>query len=154
MGRIGVVSSPAKPDRVWALIEAEDGGVFRSDNRGESWIKLDDSEGVRSRPWYYTHIFAHPSDSNTIWVLSAQMWKSIDGGNSFQEVSTPHGDNHDLWIDPTNPNRMVQGNDGGACVSYNGGNTWSSIYNQPTGQFYSVETDSQWALRSHKECIL
>lgn len=147
MGRIGVVSSPAKPDRVWALIEAEDGGVFRSDNRGESWIKLDDSEGVRSRPWYYTHIFAHPSDSNTIWVLSAQMWKSIDGGNSFQEVSTPHGDNHDLWIDPINPNRMVQGNDGGACVSYNGGNTWSSIYNQPTGQFYSVETDSQFPYR-------
>ena len=115
MGRIGVVSSPAKSDRVWALIEAEDGGVFRSDNRGDTWIKLDDSEGVRSRPWYYTHIFAHPTDPNTLWVLSAQMWKSIDGGNSFQEVSTPHGDNHDLWIDPTNPNRMVQGNDGGAC---------------------------------------
>ena len=96
------------------------------------------------RPWYYTHVFADTRDAETVYVANLQMWKSTDGGSSFTEIMTPHGDNHDLWIDPVNPNRMVQGNDGGACVSFNGGITWSSIYNQPTAQFYRIDIDNRY----------
>ena len=88
-----------------------------------------------------------PGDADTVYVTNLQMWKSTDGGTSFTEITTPHGDNHDLWIDPANPNRMIQGNDGGACVSFNGGVTWSSIYNQPTAQFYRIDTDSRYPYR-------
>src|SRR3546814_17108085 len=82
------------------------------------------------RPWYYTHVFACPKHADTVYVTNFQMWKSTDGGTQFKEITTPHGDNHDLWIDPVNPRRMVEGNDGGACVSFNGGESWSTIYNQ------------------------
>jgi hypothetical protein len=99
------------------------------------------------RPWYYTHVFADTGHADTVYITNLQMWKSTDGGVSFSEVTTPHGDNHDLWIDPKNPQRMVQGNDGGACVSFNGGNTWSSIYNQLTAQFYRLDVDNQYPYR-------
>ena len=146
-GKIGVAVSPAKPDRVWALIEAEDGGLFRSDNGGESWDKLTGQTNLWWRAWYYIHLFAHPTDPETCYVLSVEFFKSSDGGRSFVSLPMPHGDNHDLWIDPRNPDRMIEGNDGGATVSLNAGGTWSSIYNQPTSAFFHLTTDEQFPYR-------
>ena len=146
-GRIGVAASQAKPGRVWALIEAEDGGLFVSDDGGANWERLTDNAQIRGRPWYYSHIFADPQDAETVWALAHEAWRSTDGGRTFTQVTTPHGDNHDLWIDPHNTQRMIEGNDGGACVSYNGGATWSTLYNQPTAEFYRVTTDNQFPYR-------
>lgn len=146
-GRIGVAVSPAKPDRVWALVEAEDGGLLRSDDGGATWQRLSDDRNLRLRFWYYGHVFADPQDPDTVYVLNIQAWKSVDGGRTFTQLTTPHGDNHDLWIDPRNPQRMIEGNDGGACVSFNGGASWSTIYNQPTAQFYHVATDTRFPYR-------
>ncbi len=143
LGKIGLTISPAKADRIWAIIDAEDGALFRSDDGGENWERLSEDRNLRARPWYYQHIYADPQDSETLWVLNVQAWKSVDGGRTFFEVQIPHGDHHDLWIDPYNPQRMIEGNDGGACVSFNGGVSWSSIYNQPTAEFYHVTTDNQ-----------
>ncbi|MEE2885152.1 MAG: glycosyl hydrolase [Chloroflexota bacterium] len=146
-GRIGVAVSPAKPDRVWAIVESQDGGLLLSDDGGNSWERVNDSSIVKQRPFYHHHIFAHPKDANTMWTLPIQAWKSNDQGRSFTMVTTPHSDNHDLWIDPNDPDRMIEGNDGGACVSFNGGDTWSSIYNQPTAQFYHLTTDNSHPYR-------
>ena len=143
LGKIGVAISPAKSGRIWALVEAEDGALFRSDDGGDTWQMVSDNGDLRRRAWYYMHIFADPSDADTVWILNLQCWKSIDGGKTFSAIPTPHGDNQDLWIDPTDSNRMIEGNDGGANVSLNGGETWSSIYNQPTAQFYHVIADNQ-----------
>ena len=146
-GRIGVAVSPARPGRVWATIEAEDCGLYRSDNGGDTWELVSDNRDLQGRPWYYQHVFADPQDPDTVWILNYQCWKSVDGGRNFNRVTTPHGDDHDLWIDPQNPQRMIEGNDGGACVSFNGGDTWSTIYNQLTGQFYHLTTDNQFPHR-------
>ncbi len=143
LGKIGIAVSPAQRDRLWALIEAEDGALFRSDDGGETWQRLSEERNLRQRAWYYMHIYAHPQDPETLWVLNVQAWKSIDGGRTFFDIGIPHGDHHDLWIDPRDPQRMIEGNDGGACVTFNGGETWSSIYNQPTAEFYHVITDTQ-----------
>jgi photosystem II stability/assembly factor-like uncharacterized protein len=144
---MGVAVSPAKTGRVWATIEAEDCGLYRSDDGGATWELVSDERDLQGRPWYYQHVFADPQDADTVWILNYQAWKSIDGGKTFTQVTTPHGDNHDLWIDPRHPQRMIEGNDGGACVSYNGGNSWSTIYNQLTAQFYHVATDNQYPYR-------
>ena len=146
-GRIGVAVSLARPDRVWATIEAADAALFRSDDAGATWQEISDDQDLQGRPWYYQHIFADPQDPDTVWILNFQVWKSVDGGKTFTEVTTPHGDNHDLWIDSNNPQRMIEGNDGGACVTFNGGESWSTIYNQPTAQFYHVTTDSRFPYR-------
>ncbi len=143
-GRIGVAVSPVQSGRVWALIEAEEGGLFRSDDGGETWERISEDRELRQRPWYYMHVFASPRDADTCYILNLRMWKSTDGGKTFTQVTTPHGDNHDLWIDPNDPRRMIEGNDGGACVSYNGGASWSTIYNQPTAQFYHLTTDTRF----------
>ncbi len=143
LGKIGVAISPAKSGRIWALVEAEDGALFRSDDNGETWERICEQGDLRRRAWYYIHIFADPSDENTVWILNLKCWKSVDGGKTFTAIPTPHGDNQDLWIDPTNSDRMIEGNDGGANVTFNGGRTWSSIYNQPTAQFYHVTTDDR-----------
>ena len=143
LGKIGLAVSPAKEDRVWAIIDAEDGALFRSNDGGENWERLSEDRNLWARPWYYQHIYADPKDPETIWALNVQCWKSVDGGRTFFEVQVPHGDNHDLWIDPHDPQRMIEGNDGGACVSFNGGASWSSIYNQPTAEMYHVTTDNQ-----------
>ena len=103
--------------------------------------------GLRGRPWYYTHIFADPQDADTVWVLEGATHVSTDGGRTFSGVPVPHGDCHDLWIDPQNPRRMIHGNDGGACVSFNGGVSWSTLDNQPTAQFYHVTTDTRHPYR-------
>jgi photosystem II stability/assembly factor-like uncharacterized protein len=142
LGKIGVALSPARSGRVWALIEADDGALFRSDDGGETWQRLCENPDLRRRAWYYMHLYADPQHADTCWVLNLQVWRSTDGGKEFSAVPTPHGDNHDLWIDPKNPLRMIEGNDGGACVSFNGGNSWSTILNQPTAQFYHVAADT------------
>ena len=146
-GRIGVAVSPAKTGRVWATIEAEDCGLYRSDDGGDTWELVSDERDLQGRPWYYQHVFADPQDADTVWILNYSCWKSVDGGRNFSRVTTPHGDDHDLWIDPDNPQRMIEGNDGGACVSFNGGETWSSIYNQLTAQFYHLTTDNRFPHR-------
>ncbi|MCY3584006.1 MAG: glycosyl hydrolase [Chloroflexota bacterium] len=144
LGKIGIAASPAQPGRVYALIEHEQQqGMYRSDDYGDSWIFTARNFDITSRSWYYMHLTACPQDADTVWVNNLRLWKSIDAGKSFAQVGTPHGDNHDLWIDPKNPLRMVQGNDGGACVSLNGGASWSSIFNQPTAQFYRLCTDDR-----------
>ena len=149
LGKLGVSVSPARSGRVWALIETvgDKTGLYRSEDYGARWVQVSSNRDLMHRPWYYTHVFADTCDAETVYVLNLQMWKSTDGGSSFGEILTPHGDNHDLWIDPVNPSRMVQGNDGGACVSFNTGISWSSIYNQPTAQFYRIDTDNRYPYR-------
>ncbi|MQF64821.1 glycosyl hydrolase [SAR202 cluster bacterium AC-409-J13_OGT_754m] len=147
MGRIGLAASAAKPGRVWALIEAEEGGLFRTEDGGIIWENVSDDRGLRTRPWYFNHVFACTKDADTVYVLNLEAQKSTDGGRTFNVFTTPHGDNHELWIDPNNPDRMINGADGGACVSFNGGATWSTIYNQPTAQFYHVAVDNQFPYR-------
>jgi photosystem II stability/assembly factor-like uncharacterized protein len=148
-GRIGIAVSPARPNRVWALVDAGIGnkGLYRSDDAGATWKRVSDAAGLTQRPWYYMHVYGDPTNADTVYVLNLQMWKSTDGGATFAQLETPHGDNHDLWIDPADPARMVQGNDGGANVSFNAGRTWSTIMNQPTAQFYHVTTDTQFPYR-------
>ena len=147
LGKIGVCASGARPERVFAIVEAEDGAVFRSDDGGETWTRLSEERGLRQRAWYYHHIIADPQDPETVWVLNTETWKSHDGGQTFSGFAIPHGDNHDLWIDPRDPRRMIEGNDGGATVTFNAGETWSSIYNQPTAEFYHVTTDTRTPYR-------
>ena len=146
-GKIGVSVSPAKSGRVWAIVEAEKGGLYRSEDGGDSWELLTSNHALWERPWYYCHIFADPCDAETVYITNFLMWKSTDGGKTFAEITTPHGDNHDLWIDPNDPQRMILGNDGGACVSFNEGESWSSIYNQLTSQFYRCAVDNQFPYR-------
>ena len=144
LGKIGVSASAARPGRVWALVESDaEGGLYRSDDFGETWTLASDRQDLRYRPWYYMHVFADPRDEDTVYVCNLQMWKSTDVGATFSKLSTPHGDNHDLWIDPRDNRRMIQSNDGGANVSFNAGSSWSSIYNQLTAQLYTVDTDGQ-----------
>jgi photosystem II stability/assembly factor-like uncharacterized protein len=143
-GRIGITVSAANPERVWALVEAADGGVYRSDNAGRTWIKLSTENDLRQRAWYYSHIFADPKSVDTVYVNNVGMWKSIDGGRTFQQMRPPHGDNHDLWIAPDNPQRMILSNDGGATITSDGGQTWSTEDNQPTAQFYRVTMDEDF----------
>ena len=149
LGKIGVSASGAQRDRVFAIVEAEDGAVFRSDNAGETWERACENRDIRQRPWYYHHIIADPRDPETVWVLNTEAWKSNDGGQTFTTFPIPHGDNHDLWIDPRDTQRMIEGNDGGALVTYNGGASWSSIYNQPTAEMYHVTTDARTPYRLH-----
>lgn len=146
-GRIGVSVSPAEPNRVWAIVEAKDYGIYRSDDAGITWDLMSAQNEIHGRPWYFHHIFADPMDADTVWALDIKCWKSLDGGKTFTEVTTPHPDNHDLWIDPRDPNRMIEGNDGGACVTFNGGISWSTIYNQLTSQFYHVAADNRYPYR-------
>jgi photosystem II stability/assembly factor-like uncharacterized protein len=143
VGKIGVTVSGAAPDRVWAIVEAEDGGVFRSDNGGGSWTKVNESRDLRQRAWYYTKIYADPQNPERVYVLNTGFYRSNDGGRTFSNISVPHGDNHDLWIAPNDPQRMIESNDGGANVSFNGGRTWTE-QDQPTAQFYRVALDDDF----------
>ena len=143
-GKIGITVSPVNSNRVWATVEAEpDGGIYRSDDAGATWTLLNDSFDVRSRQYYYGHIFADPAEADTVYTFSSKHFlKSTDGGKTYKHVNTPHGDYHDLWIDPKDRLRMIDGDDGGGNVSFDGGASWSSEDNQPTAQFYTVSTDN------------
>ncbi|HXM50005.1 MAG TPA: hypothetical protein VN956_19345 [Pyrinomonadaceae bacterium] len=143
IGIVGVTVSPASPDRLWAIVEAEDGGVFRSDNGGKTWTKTNEQRNLRQRAWYYSRIYADPKSADTVYVLNTGFYRSNDGGRTFTGIGVPHGDNHDLWIAPEDPNRMIESNDGGANVSFNGGKSWSE-QDQPTAQFYRVALDNDF----------
>lgn len=146
LGKIGVAASPARSGRVFAMVEAEGRkrGLYRSDDFGETWEKVSSKPDLGWRPWYYQHVIAHPTNADEVFVMNMKAWRSIDGGKTFEEFYTPHGDNHALWIDPANPDRMIGCDDGGAWVSFNAGQSWSTIYNQMTAQFYHVATDDQF----------
>jgi photosystem II stability/assembly factor-like uncharacterized protein len=148
LGIIGVTVSPLNNQRVWAIVENKDqGGLYRSDDGGESWNEVNNERKLRQRAWYYTRVYADTEDVNTVYVLNVRYHKSTDGGRTFSTYNAPHGDHHDLWIAPENTNRMIIGDDGGAQVTYDGGETWSTYYNQPTSQFYRVTTDNAFPYR-------
>ncbi|MDB5417890.1 MAG: hypothetical protein JWP50_1309, partial [Phenylobacterium sp.] len=138
LGRIDVSVSAADPKRIYAMIEAKEGGLFRSDDAGAHWRRISDDGRIRQRAWYFSKIYADPKAVDTVYALNTGMLKSTDGGKSFALVSATHGDHHGLWIDPADPRRLINANDGGASVSLDGGKTWSTQDNQPTGQFYHV----------------
>lgn len=145
MGKTAIDVSRANPDRVFAMIEADPGGgLFRSDDGGSSWQLMSENWTIRARAWYYIEVYADPVDDETVYVLNAPMMKSIDGGRTFSNVSVPHGDTHDLWINPQDNEVMINANDGGANVSFNAGDSWSTQRNQPTAQFYRVNTDNRF----------
>ena len=146
-GIIGVTVSPANPERVWAIIEAEDGGVFRSDDAGESWKKLNSDRALRSRAWYYTRVIADSQNENRVYVMNVSYGVSEDGGKTFSLHRAPHGDHHDLWIDPEDNARMIIADDGGAQVSTDAGASWTTYHNQPTAQFYRIATDEHFPYR-------
>jgi len=143
MGRIGVAVG-YNSTRVWALIENDRGGLFRSDDGGDDWTLVNSDRQYRQRAFYYTHVFADPHSPDGVYVLNTGMYHSNDGGKSFRPIRVPHGDNHGLWIDPGDPNRMIESNDGGANVSTNGGASWTTQANQPTAQFYHAITDNRF----------
>ncbi|WP_299900618.1 glycosyl hydrolase [uncultured Aquimarina sp.] len=148
LGIIGVTVSPVNSERVWAIVEnKEKGGVYRSDDGGETWNLLNSDRSLRQRAWYYTRIYADPKDKDVVYVVNVSYHKSKDGGKNFSSFRAPHGDHHDLWIAPENPKRMVIGDDGGAQITYDGGETWSTYHNQPTSQFYRVTTDNSFPYR-------
>ncbi|SEF67420.1 Uncharacterized protein SAMN05421819_0775 [Bryocella elongata] len=144
LGRIGIAISPAKSGVLWTLVEAEEGGIFRSEDGGATWAKVNDQREVKQRAWYYARIFADPKNADTMYALNTSFYKSVDGGHTFRPIPTGHGDNHDLWIANDDPQRMIESNDGGANISFDGGKSFSTIMNQPTGQFYRVITDNDF----------
>ena len=141
VGRIGVAVSGAREGRVWAIVEAAQGGLFRSDDGGQVWQRVSAAHALRQRAWYYSWVYADPRHADTVYVPNVELNKSIDGGRTWTIVGPRFSDNHDLWLDPDDPDRMILGNDGGARISWNGGRTWSSADNQPTAQIYRVATD-------------
>ncbi|MBO6881581.1 glycosyl hydrolase [Winogradskyella sp.] len=148
LGIIGVTVSPVNNQRVWAIVENKDqGGLYRSDDGGETWNQVNDERKLRQRAWYYTRVYADTEDVDKVYVLNVRYHKSTDGGKTFSTHNAPHGDHHDLWIAPENPDRMIIGDDGGAQVTYDGGETWSTYHNQPTSQFYRVTTDNAFPYR-------
>ncbi len=142
LGRIGVSVSAADPDRVYAMIEAKEGGLFRSDDGGNKWTRVNEDGRFRQRAWYFSKIYADPKAADTVYVLNTGLFRSVDGGKSFNLLPARHGDHHGLWIDPQNPQRIANANDGGAAVSTDGGKTWTTQNNQPTAQFYHVAVDN------------
>ena len=138
LGKIGITVSGANSNRIWAIVEANNGGVFLSDDAGATWELVNNERKLRQRAFYYSRIYADPKDENIVYALNTGFYKSVDGGKTFDKrIIVPHGDNHDLWIDPNNPMRMVNANDGGGCVSVNGGDTWTDL-DFPTSQFYHI----------------
>ena len=148
LGIIGVTVSPVNPQKVWAIVENKDeGGVYHSRDGGISWEHINDSRALRQRAWYYSKIYADTQDEDIVYVMNVSYHKSKDGGKTFKSNNAPHGDHHDLWIAPEDNQRLIIGDDGGAQVSFNGGETWSTYYNQPTAQYYRVTTDNSFPYR-------
>ncbi len=147
LGIMGVSVSPVNSNRVFVIIEAKEGGVFRSDDGGATWSKTNESRALRQRAWYYSRIYADTQDEDIVYVVNVAYHKSTDGGKSFTASNAPHGDHHDMWIAPEDNQRMIMADDGGAQISYDGGENWSTYYNQPTAQFYRVVTDDDFPYR-------
>jgi photosystem II stability/assembly factor-like uncharacterized protein len=147
IGIIGVTVSPVNPERVWAQVEAPDGGLLRSEDGGETWKMINQDNALRQRAWYYSRLYADTKSVDTVYALNVRFHRSTDGGKTFSTMPTPHGDHHDLWISPEDPNRMVLGDDGGAQISFNAGQSWTTYHNQPTAQFYRVTTDNHFPYR-------
>lgn len=146
-GIVGVAVSASNTDKVYALIENHDGGMFVSNDAGETWALQSSDNNIRQRAWYYSKVFVDPKNELVVYVLNVDFLKSTDGGKTYKSINTPHGDHHDLWIDPENGNRMVIADDGGAQISFDGGDNWSTYENQPTAQFYRVSTDNHFPYR-------
>lgn len=146
-GIAGVTVSPIDGERIYAMIENKDGGLYRSDDGGDKWTKVNSERKLRQRAWYYTRLYADTEDIDVVYVLNVRYHKSTDGGKTFETHNAPHGDHHDLWIAPDDPSRMIIGDDGGAQVTYDGGETWSTYHNQPTSQFYRIITDDHFPYR-------
>ena len=144
LGRIGIAVSPARAGSMWVLVEADEGGIFHSDDGGATWAKVNDQRDVKQRAWYYSRVFADPKNANTMYALNTSFYRSVDGGHTFKAIPAGHGDNHDLWIANDDPERMIESNDGGANVSFDGGRSFSTLMNQPTGQFYHVTLDNDF----------
>ncbi|MBD3414926.1 MAG: glycosyl hydrolase [Candidatus Aminicenantes bacterium] len=150
VGRVGVAVSPVNPMRVWVIQESADekkGGIYLSENGGKKWRRINRDHRFRQRAWYYSRIFADPVNEHTVYVLNTGFYKSLNDGEDFRRIRTPHGDNHCLWINPHNPDIMIQSNDGGANVTYNGGRSWSSQSSQPTAEIYRLSVDHQFPYR-------
>ena len=148
LGIMGIAVSPVKADRVWAMVENKDqGGLYRSEDGGATWSKINDERKLRQRAWYYTRLYADTQDADGLYVLNVRYHKSTDGGKSFETANAPHGDHHDLWIAPEDNQRMIMADDGGAQVSLDGGTSWSTYHNQPTAQYYRVTTDNNFPYR-------
>ncbi|WP_296619453.1 sialidase family protein [Marivirga sp.] len=146
-GISGITVSPQNSNRVWTIIENENGGVFRSDDGGKTWQKTNDDRALRQRAWYYTRIYADTQDEDMVYVVNVDYHQSKDGGKTFTSSRAPHGDHHDMWIDPNDNQRMIMADDGGAQVSFDGGENWSTYMNQNTAQFYRVTTDNHFPFR-------
>ncbi|MEP7038201.1 MAG: glycosyl hydrolase, partial [Acidobacteriota bacterium] len=151
MGKMAIAVSPSNSEKVYALIESDSekdlGGLFLSNDGGKKWNRISDDNRLTQRAWYYTELFIDPKDDNTIYVLSAAALRSNDGGKTWETLSGTHGDYHDLWINPDNPNNFVIANDGGAAITFNKGKSWSTQSNMPTAQFYRINVDNQFPYR-------
>ncbi len=147
MGKIGISVSPANPDRVFAIVEAENGGLYRSDDAGKSWHLTSGDRLIQTRSWYYMKVQADPQNADVVYVLNAPIMKSIDGGRTFSVLPATHGDNHGIWINPDDSRYIANANDGGASISLDGGASWSTQDNQPTAQFYHVIVDDVYPYR-------
>ena len=146
-GIVGVAISPVNSKRIWMMIEADDGGLYRSDDGGTNWKKINSNRALRQRAWYYTRVYADTQNEDKVYVLNVSYGVSTDGGSTFTLKNAPHGDHHDLWIDPYDNTRMAVADDGGAQVSNDSGNNWTTYFNQPTAQFYRVSTDNSFPYR-------
>ena len=146
-GIVGVAVAPSNTDKVYAIIENTHGGMYVSNDAGESWTLSSSDNNIRQRAWYYTKVFVDPKNENLVYAPNVGFMRSRDGGRTWQTVPTPHGDHHDLWIDPENGNRMIVADDGGGQVSFDGGENWSTYMNQPTAQIYRVSTDNSFPYR-------
>ncbi|CAN5167197.1 hypothetical protein BH09BAC2_BH09BAC2_14400 [soil metagenome] len=147
LGNISVTVASSNPERIYSLVESEKGGLLRSDDAGETWAVVSTDPNIRQRAWYFNRIYTDPKNADIVYALNVSFYKSIDGGKTFKEIATPHSDHHDLWIDPEDGNRMIIADDGGAQISFDGGNNWSTYQNQPTAQFYRVSTDNNFPYR-------
>ena len=146
IGKIDLAISPADSSIVYALVEApgDDGGLYKSVDQGESFTQVSSEGGIRTRPFYYANIDVDPQDPDVVYAMATRYYKSVDGGETWEQLRPPHGDNHDMWINPDDPQLFIQANDGGANVTHNGGETWSTQFNQPTAELYQVEVDDQY----------
>lgn len=147
LGNIGIAIAASNTDKLYAIIESKSGGLYMSSDAGETWSKQNDDSKIRQRGWYFNKVFVDPKNENLVYICNVEFYKSADGGKSFDQVGTPHGDHHNLWIDPEDGQRMIIADDGGAQISFDGGQHWSTYNNQPTAQFYRVTTDNHFPYR-------